>query len=219
MSDFIAGASVGIAQVAIGHPFDTCMVLIQNGRKWRNLPFKNYYKGWKFPLVSATLFNCVVFSTYERSLKYTNNRVFSGAICGLCIAPLLYGFEIGKIRRQTNQSLKLSHFKNSKGFYPLLTRETLAMSTYFTTYHYAKDYGYQPLVAGGMAGLANWGLTYPIDVIKSRQMAQNLSIKDAIKKGNFYKGFSICGTRAVLVNAVNFWTYEKAKGYIDSKIN
>ena len=219
MSDFIAGASVGIAQVTIGHPFDTCMVLIQNGKKWRNLPFKNYYKGWKFPLVSATLFNCVVFSTYERSLKYTNNRVLSGAICGLCITPLLYGFELGKIRRQTNQSLKLSHFKNSKGFYPLLARETLAMSTYFTMYYYAKDYGYQPLVAGGMAGLANWGLTYPIDVIKSRQMAQNLSIKDAIKKGNLYKGFSICGTRAVLVNAVNFWTYEKAKGYIDSKIN
>ena len=43
MSDFIAGASVGIAQVTIGHPFDTCMVLIQNGKKWRNLPFKNYF--------------------------------------------------------------------------------------------------------------------------------------------------------------------------------
>jgi len=219
MSDFIAGASVGIAQVTIGHPFDTCMVLIQNGKKWKNLPFKNYYKGWKFPLVSATLFNCVVFSTYERSLKYTNNSVISGAICGLCVTPLLYGFEIGKIRRQTNQSLKLSHFKTSKGFYPLLTREILAMSIYFTTYSYAKDNGFQPLVAGGMAGLANWGLTYPIDVIKSRQMAQNLSIKDAIKKGNLYKGFSICGTRAVLVNAANFWTYETVKDYIDSKIS
>ena len=34
-------------------------------------------------------------------------------------------------------------------------------------YNYAKDNDFQPLVAGGMAGLANWGLTYPLDVIKT----------------------------------------------------
>lgn len=218
MSDFFAGACVGLTQVIVGHPFDTCMVLIQNGKKWKGLSFSRYYRGWKFPLVSATLFNSIVFPVYERSLKYTDSRVFSGAICGICVTPMLYGFEIGKILRQTNQPLNFSHFKSSKGFYPLLTRETLAMSTYFTMYNFAKDNNFQPLVAGGMAGLANWGLTYPLDVIKSRQIAQKLSIKDAIKKGNFYKGFSICGTRAVLVNAANFWTYETIKGYLNSKI-
>lgn len=214
MSDFIAGACVGLAQVSIGHPFDTTMVLMQNNKKWFGLPFKNYYRGWRFPLVSATLFNCTVFPAYERSLKYTNNRVLSGAMAGVCVAPILYGFEIGKIRQQTKQPLSINHFKKSKGFSALFTREVLAMSTYFTMYNYAKDNGYPPLIAGGIAGLANWGLTYPLDVIKSRQIAQGLSIKEALKIGNLYKGFSICGTRAVLVNAANFWTYETVKEYL-----
>ena len=173
MSDFIAGACVGLTQVSIGHPFDTAMVLMQNNKKWFGLPFKNYYRGWRFPLVSATLFNCTVFPCYERSLKYTDNKVLSGAIAGMCIAPILYGFEIGK------------------------------------------DKGFHPLIAGGMAGLANWGLTYPLDVIKSRQIAQGVSIKEALKLGNLYKGFSVCGTRAVLVNAANFWMYETVKEYLN----
>lgn len=217
MSDFIAGACVGLTQVSIGHPFDTTMVLMQNNKKWFGLPFKNYYRGWRFPLVSGTLFNCTVFPSYERSLKYTDNRVLSGAIAGMCIAPILYGFEIGKIRQQTKQPLSIKHFKNSKGFSALFTREMLAMSTYFTMYHYGKDKGFSPLIAGGMAGLANWGLTYPLDVIKSRQIAQNLSVKEALKMGNLYKGFSVCGTRAVLVNAANFWMYETVKEYLNSE--
>ena len=215
MSDFIAGACVGLTQVSIGHPFDTAMVLMQNNKKWLGLPFKNYYRGWRFPLVSATLFNCTVFPCYERSLKYTDNKVLSGAIAGMCIAPILYGFEIGKIRQQTKQPLSIKHFKNSKGFSALFCREVLAMSTYFTMYHYGKDKGFHPLIAGGMAGLANWGLTYPLDVIKSRQIAQGVSIKEALKMGNLYKGFSVCGTRAVLVNAANFWMYETVKEYLN----
>ena len=190
MSDFIAGACVGIAQVSIGHPFDTTMVLIQNNKKWFGLPLKNYYRGWRFPLVSATLFNFTVFPAYERSLKYTDSRILSGAIAGVCITPLLYGFEIGKILQQTKQPLSINHIKNSKGFSALLTREVLAMSTYFTMYNFAKDNGFSPLIGGGLAGLANWGLTYPLDVIKSRQIAQGLSIKEALQIGNLYKGFS-----------------------------
>ena len=30
MSDFIAAACVGIAQVSVGHPFETTLTLIQN---------------------------------------------------------------------------------------------------------------------------------------------------------------------------------------------
>ena len=219
MSDFIAGGCVGLAQVSIGHPFDTTMVLIQNNKKWVGIPFKNYYKGWRFPLVSASLFNFTVFPVYERSLKYTNNSIISGAIAGFCATPILFGFEIGKILQQTHQPLNLKAFTKSKGFYSLLSRETLACSAYFSMYNYAKDQGNGPLIAGGMAGLGNWTLTYPLDVIKSRQIAQNISVKTALKQGKLYKGFSVCAVRAVLVNAINFWTYETVKNYLDSKID
>ena len=50
MSDFIAGLFVGIAEVSIGHPFDTTKILIQNNRPWWGLSLSKYYRGWRFPL-------------------------------------------------------------------------------------------------------------------------------------------------------------------------
>ena len=50
--------------------------------------------------------------------------------------------------------------------------------------------------------------SYPIDVIMSRQIAQNISISQAYKQGALWKGFSICAFRAVLVNSINFSIYE-----------
>ena len=169
-------------------------------------------------MVSSTLFNCTVFPAYERSLEYTQNRTLSGALAGICVTPILYGFEVGKIRQQTKQPIQFKNFIESKGKYALLTRETIAMSTYFTMYNFAKDQGLSPLIAGGAAGLANWTLTYPIDVIKSRQIAQNLSIMQAIKFGSLFRGYPVCATRAVLVNAANFWTYETVKSYLNEKL-
>jgi len=217
MTDFISGACVGITQTLVGHPFDTTVVLIQNKKKWFPLPIKKYYRGWRFPLVSASVFNFTVFPVYERSLEYTNSKIISGGMAGFCATPLLYFFEVGKILQQTNQPLKISSFTKSKGFTSLLFRETIACSIYFSSYHYIKEKNDNPLIAGGLAGLINWGITYPLDVVKSRQIAQNISIKQALSQKNFYKGFSICATRAVIVNALNFWTYETVKKYINSK--
>ena len=73
------------------------------------------------------------------------------------------------------------------------------------------------MVAGALAGLANWTMTYPFDIVKSRQIAQGLTIKEAINIGNLWKGYPVCATRAVIVNAVNFWTYETVKKYLDGE--
>jgi len=35
MSDFVAAACVGLAQVSVGHPFETTLTLIQNNKKWK----------------------------------------------------------------------------------------------------------------------------------------------------------------------------------------
>ena len=82
------------------------------------------------------------------------------------------------------------------------------MSLYFGTYHKARDNGFNSFVSGGISGLANWTFSYPIDVIMSRQIAQNISISQAYKQGALWKGFSICAFRAVLVNSINFSIYE-----------
>jgi len=214
MSDFIAAVFVGITQVFIGHPFDTTKVLIQNRKKFWGLPIKDYYRGWRFPLVSSIVFNCTVFPIYERTLTYTKNDTMSGFLSGLVIAPAVYCFEVGKIKQQTKQDFK-NYFK-TRGKLSVLARETIAMSTYFSMYNYGKEKGYHTVLAGGAAGLANWTLTYPIDVVKSRQIAQNISIKDALKLGNLWKGYSICASRAIIVNAANFWVYENVKQFLDS---
>ncbi len=40
MSDFIAAACVGIAQVSVGHPFETTLTLIQNNKNGKDCLLK-----------------------------------------------------------------------------------------------------------------------------------------------------------------------------------
>ena len=63
-------------------------------------------------------------------------------------------------------------------------------------------------MAGACAGLINWTFTYPIDVIKNRQISQNCSIIVALKQKNLWKGYTFCAIRSIIVNAAVFTTYE-----------
>ena len=214
MNDFISGLCAGCAQVAVGHPFDTAKVLIQNNQKWWGLSVREYYRGCKFPLISATIFNCTVFPVYERTKNITNNNAISGALSGLVVTPLVYLFDIGKIKKQTNKKLKFSDFYKTKGLSTTTMRETSAMMIYFESYNYFKDKNLHPLISGGLAGLSNWTATYPIDVIRSRQMAQNISIRRAISQGYLWRGFGLCAFRAIIVNAAIFTVYENISGIL-----
>lgn len=218
MSDFISAFCVGIAQTSIGHPFDTAKVLIQNNKSLKQLSFKDFYKGWKFPMTTSIIFNCTVFPVYERTLEYTNSRIISGTLAGAAVSPFVFCSEVGKIRKQTNQLISLQSFLKSRGRISTFARETLAMSSYFGMYKYARDdLEFTPLIAGASAGLATWTLSYPFDIISSRQIAQELTIPEAIKIGKLWSGYSICATRAVIVNAINFWTYESVKNLLENK--
>ena len=95
-------------------------------------------------------------------------------------------------------------------------RESLAFASYFGSYDWLKTQQVPVLIAGGLAGLLNWTVTYPIDVIKSRQMAQNIGIREAYSQGQLWKGYSVCALRAILVNAAIFYTYETTKRLLDS---
>ena len=216
MTDFVAASCVGLAQIGVGHPFDTSLTLIQNKRKWWGLPIKSYYRGWKFPMTSSIVFNATVFPVVERTQQYTGSVFLSGLLAGVCVAPFMYCFEYGKIRKQTQQPVTINGLLNNSGRLAMLSREMVAMSSYFGMYNYMRDNNYHVLLSGGMAGLANWTLTYPIEVVKNRQLAQNISIRQALSQRNIWKGYPICATRAVLVNAVNFWTYETVKNLLEN---
>ena len=216
MTDFVAASCVGLAQIGVGHPFDTSLTLIQNKRKWWGLPIKSYYRGWKFPMTSSIVFNATVFPIVERTQQYTGSVFLSGLLAGVCVAPFMYCFEYGKIRKQTQQPVTINGLLNNSGRLAMLSREMVAMSSYFGMYNYMRDNNYHVLLSGGMAGLANWTLTYPIEVVKNRQLAQNISIRQALSQRNIWKGYPICATRAVLVNAANFWTYETVKNLLEN---
>tara|TARA_X000000368_G_scaffold163414_1_gene128799 strand:- start:687 stop:1334 length:648 start_codon:yes stop_codon:yes gene_type:complete len=215
MSDILASIGVGLNQVFFGHPLDTCLTLIQNKKKWRNLPLKSYYRGYKYPLFSSMIFNSTVFPIYNRTIDYTQSGALSGLTAGVCVAPFVFLSEVGKVKRQTQQKLKYKDFIYSKGKVAVLSRECIAMSAYFGSYDYCKSLNLHPLISGAIAGVTNWSLTYPIDVIKSRQIAQNLSIREAIRYGNVWKGIHICLCRATIVNATNFYVYESLMKYLN----
>ena len=211
MSDFIAGICVGFSQVVSGHPLDTIKVLMQNGQNWYGLSMKDYYRGWRFPLVSSVFFNFTVFPVYERSKVYLDSSFFAGCVAGATVSPFQYCSDVCKIKKQTKQSVNLRVLFKSYGFPLSIYREILGMGFYFGTYNYLKELGFNPFLAGGFGGLTNWTLTYPLDVIRCRQIALNINIKESINKGNLWKGYEICALRAVFVNGISFTVYENVK--------
>ena len=104
----------------------------------------------------------------------------------------------------------------SNGFPLSTSREILAMGLYFGTYNYLKEFGLNSFFAGGCAGLANWTLTYPLDVIRCRQIAFDINIKDSFNKGNLWKGYKACALRAVFVNSISFTVYENVKNLLEN---
>jgi hypothetical protein len=62
-----------------------------------------------------------------------------------------------------------------------------------------------PLIAGG---LANRTTTYNLDVIRNRQIYQQLYFMEAMKHGKLWEGFTFCAFRALIVNSVGFYVYE-----------
>ena len=157
-------------------------MFIQNNKNWRVLKPRDFYRGYRYPLISDIIYNCTAFPVYKRSQKYTHSRFFSGFLAGVCISPMVFLFDTGKILRQIRQDVSLTKILKRQGKLATLYRESLAMTFYFSTYDYLKDKNYHPMLAGAGAGITNWTASYPIDVIRGRQIAQNISLFDAYKQ-------------------------------------
>ena len=203
------GALIGASQVMIGHPIDTAKVLAQNNKSVILPKVSHYYRGCLYPLMCSTTVNSIMFPTYTHINTYTHNHHVSGCLAGLAISPLLFGFDYFKIRRQNN--IKNMAFQSAKGFPLLTTRECIAMGLYFGNYEIFKEY-VDNGVAGGMSGILSWSLTYPLDVIVSRQISQQVSVAEALSQGRLTAGLGYCLLRALLVNSVSFKLYATLAG-------
>ena len=241
MKEYIAGGISGITQVLIGYPLDTIKVLNQNKIK---LTLNNSlnFKGIKYPLQLAIITNSIVFGLsnklnnkdnvdnklYDKKWldnitnniginKYTN-IFMNGYISGVVSSPFVYLYDIKKTNAQTNNNNKLKDFifkTKFNGLYMTMMRESIGYGTYFLMYDIMKNkYENTTFISGGIAGITNWTITYPIDVIKNRQLSNNISIKEACKMGNILGGYKYCLLRAFIVNSVIFSAYEKINSII-----
>jgi solute carrier family 25 carnitine/acylcarnitine transporter 20/29 len=129
-----------------------------------------------------------------------------------------------------------------KGGVPTLWRESIAFGIYFSMYEWItrkmllpnqtkKDLNMADVAfAGGIAGIALWFTTFPIDMIKTKIQADNF--QNPIYKGMYdcfvqtykksglrglYKGLSPCLLRAVPANGATFIVYETASKMLTTK--
>ena len=207
----------GLIQAIVGHPIDTAKVFIQNNIKLRGLTIKDYYKGFKYPLLLSLIFNGTIFPSYEYLNNNINNSFITGGLVGTIVTPLVFTCETLKILKQTNKQITKQKILSTNGLITTLSRESLAMSIYFSSYNYFKKHDYNSFLGGSISGFSNWLVTYPIDVIKTRQIAQQISFTQAYKQGNLYRGLGITLIRAVLVNGCIFFTYEHSNKLFNKK--
>lgn len=202
----LAGFLSGSIQCIIGHPFDTKKVLIQSKKNIYPLTLKNLYKGLSYPLLTQSIVNSIMFTSYE-FLKFNEfNNIVSGGGAGILTGLILTPIELLKINKQVNIN---SYNKIFRGLNATLGREIIGTSIYFSVYANLKSSDFSSFTSGGIAGCSSWIVSYPLDVIKTRiQSSPNETYKNAINKGHLYKGIGICLARAFLVNACGFWTYE-----------
>lgn len=229
------GFVVGLAQGIIGHPLDTIKTLIQNGIAINksHLKFKTLYAGFRQPLMMGVITNATVFGIRDPN---DTNHIKHGLYAGLINSPVVYLYDKAKIKAQTKDFMKeikieksffVSIIKGEKsynyvykynplpnGFVMTVMRECIGFAGYLQSYFYFRDQRqWHPFFAGGMAGATSWTLTYCIDVVKTRQMTQNISMLDAIRQGGLWKGYGYCLTRAVIVNSITLTIY----AYLEEK--
>jgi solute carrier family 25 (mitochondrial carnitine/acylcarnitine transporter), member 20/29 len=211
---FIAGFLTGSIQTILGHPFDTIKVLMQTNKftGYRyNTNLKGLYKGLSYPLITQSVVVSSLFGVFETAKSHGFDNFTAGGISGISTGLLLTPIELAKIKKQIGNKNVIKSIKNPMlGIIPTLYREIIGNSIYFGTYYCAKNNDIPIFISGGIAGVLCWTVSYPLDVIKSRiQSSECTTIKEAIVKKNFFKGLSPCLMRALVINSVGFWCYEK----------
>lgn len=207
MQEFLSGAISGTVQTIVGHPFDTIKTRIQNQNKI-SFCIRNLYRGVTYPLLSSAIINAGIFGITETCYHHTNNYFVSGFISGVLMTPVITPFELLKVQKQNRYTGNINIFR---GIIPTVIRESIGASVYFGTYFIFRN-EYNILLSGGLAGFFSWLLTYPIDSVKTRiQSSDTMTIKEAINKGNLWRGFGTCSVRCIIVNALGFYVYERVK--------
>jgi len=206
MNEFFSGALSGSLGTIISHPLDTLKTWKQTNYKITNIQAKDVFRGWKFPVYNSLIINSIMFGGNNKIKEEVGNEFISGAITGSFIGVITNPLDLYKIKLQNKNNI--SNVNPFKGLPLTMKREIIGCSIYFGSYNYFKENKIPIFVSGGLSGWLGWLSTYPIDVVKTRVQANNISYISAIKLGNFWSGFMYCSIRAILNNGIIFSSYE-----------
>jgi len=209
--EFIAGACNGISQAFVGHPLDTIKVLQQNNSNWKTLKLKEFMRGVRYPIYYKIVTKSLCFDLDNRiNIK---NDFARNAVVGLYLSPFTHFLDLFKIYRQNGESItKINYrdFINYRAFVCTISRDVISYSLYIPVYTYMKKKDYGTIISAGTAGFINWSASYPIDVIRTRQITNNKNtLIESIKMGSLYKGYNACALRGIITTIVGFTVYEK----------
>lgn len=216
--EFVYAGISGMCQNVIGFPLDTIKVLKQNNMNYIHKNPLRYYNGFTYSVSNQILNNSLSFSSLHYFNSYFKNHFVSGFLSGIVISPLVFAFDVGKIKNQVSNNkvycVTLQDILNTNGFKTTILRESIALSVYFGTYYELRKKDVSIISSGGLAGVSNWLITYPLDIIKTRQMTFKISFKQAFTQKHLFRGLDVCLIRAFIVNSIGFYTYELAKLYL-----
>ncbi|XP_065833103.1 mitochondrial basic amino acids transporter-like isoform X2 [Oscarella lobularis] len=229
-ADFLAGWCGGVTAVIVGHPFDTVKIRLQTqafgGPKYngtfhcfssiiRQESITGLYKGVSSPFVGQTFLNAIVFGVYGRMVAYLTSRsetkkprmrhiLLSGAVAGVCQAPVCSVFDLVKTRLQIqgkgeraavarrvysgpiNCLIKIYQEEGlqrgiCRGMLSTMLRDVPGSAIYFGVYSglsgllLGGHFGVLPvLLAAGTTGCISWLCILPFDVVKSRIQADGV---------------------------------------------
>ena len=72
-----------------------------------------------------------------------------------------------------------------------------------------KEKGNNTIVSGATAGFVNWSVSYPFDVVRTRQITNNKNtLYESITMGSLWKGYNACALRGMITAIVGFSVYE-----------
>lgn len=215
-----------------------------------------YYPLLTNPVVTALNFG--VYELYkkfkcQRELSFTGG-LEAGAVSGLVGSVVVSPVEMVKCTMQTSGN----SFRNSKecllyilrnqginglyrGMFSTVVREIPSIAGQFAAYEYLKSFFLrlsnseklsisQVSVAGGLAGMLCWFVSYPQDIIKTRLQVDlsykkqsrldggfSSCVRDIYRRDGtmgFFRGLTPCLIRAYVANAIGFYIYEEVKSAI-----
>ena len=217
------------------------------------------------PLIYAVFFGAYETGKWLQGISpldklSTHQSMIAGACAGFAVCGIMTPVELIKCRLQMEgtgrkvqtdtafgMAKQIYRTSGIRGLYKgnLITilREIPAGAVYFGSYEYAKKnlrsmYGDSqliPLVAGGIAGLLSWVVSYPQDIVKTKLQCDDgitrlypqhkylrdggivSCAKNVWNQGGFrgfFKGFSACSIKAVVAEGVTFFVYENTRKHL-----